>query len=165
MRTKPKTRSATNVAYAEKNAAALRSRIMRSVRRRGTDIELSVNELLKSLRISDQQQPEHHPGQPDFASQKKWAIFVHGCFWHGHRNCDVTKGGLAGRLPATNKTMWAARFERSQRRDRRVVRQLNRLGCRTLTVWGCETRALARLRRFVGLPPLRMRSPLCRRAK
>jgi DNA mismatch endonuclease (patch repair protein) len=170
MRTKTQMRSATHAASAKKSAVALRSRIMCSVRRRDTDIELSVKELLESLRISVEAQPKDLPGQPDFVSRKrKWAIFVHGCFWHGHRNCSVTKGGQAGRLPATNRSMWAKKLERNRRRDQSVVRQLNRLGYRTLTVWGCDTRdpprLLRRLRQFVALSAIERDLPLGRHAK
>jgi DNA mismatch endonuclease (patch repair protein) len=75
------------------------------------------------------------PGTPDIVfGPAKLAVFVHGCFWHGH-DCG------RARLPATNALFWRTKIDRNRVRheDRRA--QLERLGFRVLTVWECELKA------------------------
>lgn len=87
------------------------------------------------------------PGRPDFANRSRgWAVFVHGCFWHGHRDCRKTKGGKAGRVPKTNRAYWSEKIEANRERDRRKSRELADLGLRVLEVWECELRDPASLR-------------------
>jgi DNA mismatch endonuclease (patch repair protein) len=88
------------------------------------------------------------PGSPDLSNQgKKWAIFVHGCFWHGHRNCSKTKGGKAGRIPVANKTFWEEKISTNRTRDARKAQELRRIGYRVLTVWECDVKNAVRLER------------------
>jgi DNA mismatch endonuclease (patch repair protein) len=88
------------------------------------------------------------PGTPDlvFASRGK-AIFVNGCFWHGH-TC------LKGRRPRTRATFWLEKIENNRKRDIRNRRKLKALGWASLVVWECEVRrteALTKkLLRFLG---------------
>jgi DNA mismatch endonuclease, patch repair protein len=67
-------------------------------------------------------------------------IFVHGCFWHGHR-CE------AGELPASNAEYWQAKRNRNVVRDRRNLRSLGRIGWRAFVIWECELRNLERTRK------------------
>ncbi|MCC2101286.1 MAG: DNA mismatch endonuclease Vsr, partial [Hyphomicrobiales bacterium] len=89
------------------------------------------------------------PGNPDiaFLGAKK-AIFVHGCFWHGH---DCRRGA---RMPKTNTDYWRAKIGRNRARDARHLEDLAALGWRALVVWECEladeTALVARLRVFCG---------------
>jgi DNA mismatch endonuclease (patch repair protein) len=72
------------------------------------------------------------PGKPDivFGPRKK-IVFVHGCFWHGHR-CRK------GRLPKSNKAFWRTKVLTNRRRDRRHIRALGILGWKVLVIWQCE---------------------------
>jgi DNA mismatch endonuclease, patch repair protein len=73
-----------------------------------------------------------HPGKPDFCFHRiKTAVFVHGCFWHGH-GCRV------GRPPKSNAGYWKAKISANRRRDRRVLSALGRMGWRTAVVWECQ---------------------------
>jgi DNA mismatch endonuclease (patch repair protein) len=75
------------------------------------------------------------PGSPDLANRtQRWAIFVHGCFWHRHPGCGRTT------TPKRNRAFWEAKFEANQIRDKRVRARLRKLGYRTLVVWECRTR-------------------------
>lgn len=75
------------------------------------------------------------PGKPDLANQRrKWAIFVHGCFWHSHENC------LLASKPKTNSAYWAPKLQRNIDRDRLKVSELKGLGYRVIVIWECETR-------------------------
>jgi DNA mismatch endonuclease (patch repair protein) len=85
------------------------------------------------------------PGSPDLVvSDRRAAIFVHGCFWHRHY-CQVKRRG-----PVTNGTYWRKKIERNQKRDRRVTRILRRRGWRVLVIWECQTRDQARLAKQIG---------------
>ena len=81
-----------------------------------------------------------------FLSRRK-AIFVHGCFWHGH---DCARGA---RTPKTNAAYWSAKIARNRARDAAQGASLAALGWSVLTLWECEladAEALtARLRGFV----------------
>jgi DNA mismatch endonuclease (patch repair protein) len=66
------------------------------------------------------------------------AIFVHGCFWHGH-DCPLF------RLPETRSDFWAAKIQKNKERDIEVAKQLSDAGWRQLTVWECAIRGPGRL--------------------
>lgn len=89
------------------------------------------------------------PGKPDlvFRGRKK-LIFVHGCFWHGHKNCPKA------RLPKSNSVYWETKIATNRARDRRTSRKLATLGWTSLTIWTCElanAKVLAsRIERFLG---------------
>ncbi|MGD1105522.1 MAG: hypothetical protein ABR865_00640 [Terracidiphilus sp.] len=60
------------------------------------------------------------------------AIFVHGCFWHGH-GCP-----RGARLPKTNTNYWRTKIARNISRDEANLRRLKSLGWRVLVIWECE---------------------------
>ena len=125
-----------------------RSAIMRAVRSRDTGPERIVRGLLRSFAPGYRLQRRDIPGQPDIAYVgAKRAIFVHGCFWHGH---DCARGG---RSPKTNADYWQAKLARNTARDALALQSLESLGWLALVVWECELKdreALARkLRAFV----------------
>jgi DNA (cytosine-5)-methyltransferase 1 len=132
---------------------ATRSRIMRSVGRTDTAPEMAVRAKLRQLGIRGRYNVRNLPGSPDIASKKGgWAIFVHGCFWHGHADCKKTKGGKDGRVPIARRTYWAKKLEENKTRDTSKRRELKCAGFRVLTLWECQVsneRQLDRaLRRF-----------------
>lgn len=127
---------------------AKRSEMMRAVRQRGTEPEMAVRAILRELGVRYRLNHPGLPGRPDFANRtRSWAIFVHGCFWHGHRNCRRTKGGGTGRVPATNTNWWHGKIEANRARDARKARALRESGLTVLTVWECELRDPAKVRR------------------
>jgi len=106
---------------------------MARVRQRDTGPELAVRKVLAAAGIRYRVCPKGLPGRPDIANRAgRWALFVHGCFWHGHRGC-----GLA-RLPKTNSTFWAEKIEANRSRDSRKETELIALGLRVFTVWQCQ---------------------------
>jgi DNA mismatch endonuclease (patch repair protein) len=75
------------------------------------------------------------PGSPDLVFPRlKKAIFVHGCFWHGH---DCARGA---RLPKANAEYWLAKISRNKARDLSAQARLAELNWSVLVVWECETR-------------------------
>ncbi len=123
---------------------------MKAVRRKDTAPEMIVRRLLYVTGYRYRLHIKKLPGSPDivFVGRKK-AIFVHGCFWHGHE-CR------AGRRPQSRQEYWLPKIARNQERDAAAIRQLHRMGWNTLVVWQCETNAPNRitletkLRDFLG---------------
>ena len=115
--------------------------MMRSVRQRDTVPEIRVRQLVSQLGYRYRLNRRDLPGSPDLSNETRgWAIFVHGCFWHGHRNCKKTKGGRSGRVPAKNSSFWSEKLAANRARDARKSRELRRAGFRVLTIWECELR-------------------------
>ena len=125
-----------------------RRRIMRAVKTRDTGPELIVRRLLHSLGYRYRLHRKDLPGKPDvaFLSRRK-AIFVHGCFWHGH-------GCSKGRLPKSRLDYWKPKLNGNRERDGRKEEELRAMRWRVLVIWQCETAdldALAlRLQDFLG---------------
>jgi DNA mismatch endonuclease Vsr len=106
---------------------------MARVRQKGTAAELIVASSLRSLGASYRLNVRELAGSPDFANRtKKWAVFVHGCFWHRHAGCKRTT------MPKSNKEFWRKKFKDNRRRDARAVRELRRQGYRVAIIWECE---------------------------
>ena len=108
-----------------------RRKAMRAVRSRNTTPERRVASILREMGIRFRSQAGDLPGRPDFVLPRlRAALFVQGCFWHGH--------ACRSRRPHTNRTYWLAKLARNRRRDRRARRSLNRLGWTVLVVWECQ---------------------------
>ena len=73
------------------------------------------------------------PGRPDIVLPKyRTVVFVHGCFWHGHKGC------LTSHSPETNTDYWTAKITRNQERDQEVWRKLEAKGWSVIIVWECQ---------------------------
>jgi DNA mismatch endonuclease, patch repair protein len=117
---------------------------MGRVRQRGTTPELAVREVLRSLGVRYRLNARGLPGSPDVVNRaRRFAIFVHGCYWHRHPDCRLTT------TPTRNAAFWQAKFDANQARDRRNVEALRQAGFAVLVVWECETRDPDRLRRLL----------------
>jgi DNA mismatch endonuclease (patch repair protein) len=111
-----------------------RSHLMSLVRGKDTKPELIVRKLLHRLGYRFRLHRRDLPGKPDIVLPRyKTAIFVHGCFWHGH-NC---KGGAR---PSSNVEFWNDKLAKNIVRDQVNVNKLKLLGWRCIIVWQCETR-------------------------
>jgi len=122
---------------------------MAGIRQYGTSPELIVRKLVASLGVRYRVSNRNLPGSPDLANRsKRWAIFVHGCYWHRHPGCKLTT------TPKRNREFWEAKFARNVARDQEAVRRLEELGFSVLVIWECETRVpetlLGRLRQWNG---------------
>ena len=112
-----------------------RVRTMRAVRDRNTTPELAVRRMASALGYRYRLNSKLLPGCPDlvFRSLKK-VIFVHGCFWHGHR----CKAGL--NTPTSNQQYWGQKLLRNRLRDSANRGRLRGLGWKVLTIWECQLR-------------------------
>lgn len=129
--------------------ALSRSETMARVKSRNTSPELMVRRLLTRLGYRYRLHRRDIPGNPDiaFVGRRK-AIFVHGCFWHGH---DCKRGA---RLPKANADYWEKKIAGNRARDVAVREQLEQMGWEAMIVWECELRRPgevgARLQSWVG---------------
>lgn len=110
-----------------------RSRTMRAVRSRNTTPELAVRKLLRDLGFSGYRlHRKELPGKPDVAYLgRRKAIFINGCFWHGH---DCLRGN---RVPVSNADYWLPKIKRNRQRDAKHLAELDRIGWAVLTMWEC----------------------------
>jgi len=94
-----------------------------------------VRRLLTRMGLRYRLQRRDLPGSPDIVfAGRRLALFVHGCFWHGH---DCRRGT---RAPKANADYWAAKIGRNRARDAETLAALDALGWGALTVWECELR-------------------------
>ena len=85
------------------------------------------------------------PGKPDIAYPgRRLAIFVHGCFWHGH---DCPRGA---RMPNANADYWQAKIARNRARDAATLETLKAMGWRAAVVYECALRDAEALRARLG---------------
>lgn len=121
-----------------------RSRLMSRIRQSGTSAELIVRNILYHNGVGFGVKAQDLPGTPDIVNRGgKWAIFVHGCFWHAHQGCSRWK------IPSNNSDYWRNKFQTNRKRDKMKVNQLERLGFSVLTIWECELERRANARRKI----------------
>ncbi len=111
-----------------------RSRLMARIRSRDTRIEVAVRKALFARGYRYRINVGRLPGRPDIVlAGRRVAIFVHGCFWHGH-DCALF------RIPLTNRPFWEAKIARNRERDIEAGARLRKAGWRVATVWECAVR-------------------------
>ena len=126
-----------------------RSENMRAIRSKGMRPELAVRSLVHKLGYRFRLHRKDLPGKPDlvFVSRRK-VIFVHGCFWHSHKDCKVAH------IPKSNFGYWGPKLELNQARDSKNIEALAAAGWTPLVIWECDTvdeKALSqRVKRFLG---------------
>ena len=117
-----------------------RSDIMRAVRSKNTKPERILRKRLHAIAPGYRLNRRDIPGSPDIAYVgRKIAIFMNGCFWHGH-DC---KRGL--RVPKDNRDYWIAKIARNRARDEETLARLAGEGWKTMVVWECELKDEAAL--------------------
>ncbi len=121
-----------------------RSIRMALIRSSNTGPEIAVRRLVYGMGYRYRLHGEDLPGRPDlvFKARQK-VIFVHGCFWHLHRNCRNN------RPPKSKREYWKPKLERNAARDKQVRRRLRYLGWRSLVIWECELKKPDRLSRKI----------------
>ena len=113
----------------------VRSRNMSAIRSKNTNPETVVRSLLFALGYRYRLHRKDLPGKPDIILKKhNTVIFVHGCFWHQHKECKRAN------IPKSNKKYWIPKLERNVERDKINKRELNKLGWNVITIWECETK-------------------------
>lgn len=128
---------------------------MSRVRQKNTKPEVRLRQWLHAAGYRFRLHRRDLPGTPDIVMPgRRTAVFVHGCFWHGH-NCK------AGRLPATNTEFWETKVAKNKLRDEAASSKLADLGWTVVQVWECQMRDRtileSRLRNEIGGEPPAMR--------
>lgn len=117
-----------------------RSKLMSRVRNKNTGPELAVRKALHAAGFRFRLHGKDLPGRPDIVLPRyRTAIFVHGCFWHGH----ACRRGV---LPKDNAEFWSEKIDRNRARDAAAREALALAGWSVETIWQCELKQ--------GLEPL-----------
>lgn len=115
-----------------------RSQLMSRIRPENTKPEMLIRKSLHALGYRYSLHRKDLPGKPDIVMPKYGAvIFVHGCFWHAH-DCNLFT------YPKKNREWWKNKLDGNRKRDRGVIRALQGIGWRVLTVWECSIRGKAK---------------------
>lgn len=112
-----------------------RSRIMARIKGGNTKPELAVRSALFSAGFRFRLHKKGLPGRPDIVLPRyRWAVLVHGCFWHGH-DCP------RGRLPTSNVAFWSKKIAGNAERDQRNIAALRQIGWNVSVLWTCKLEA------------------------
>lgn len=128
-----------------------RSEIMSHIKSKNTSIELLVRKQLFALGYRYRVNYKQLPGKPDIVfTKKKCAIFIHGCFWHGHEI-----GCRYSHIPQSRREYWRSKISRTKERDISHIEKLKSDGWRVLTIWECEIRkdfsdVISRIQQFIN---------------
>jgi len=112
-----------------------RSLVMSRIRSKDTKPELIVRSFLHRLGFRFRLHRKDLPGCPDIVLPKyKAIVFVHGCFWHVHKNCRD------GTMPKSNEFAWGKKLLRNIERDNTNVKILENCGWKVVVIWECEVK-------------------------
>ena len=110
-----------------------RHRCMSHIRSKATKPEILVRKWLWAHGYRYRLNVKSVPGKPDIVMRRyRTAIFVNGCFWHGHEGCRQFV------LPKTNTAFWQAKIDRNRERDRQNTYLLRTNGWQVITLWACS---------------------------
>ena len=128
---------------------ATRSRMMSGIRGKDTRLEILVRQGLHVRGFRYRLHCRDLPGRPDVVLPKyRAALFVNGCFWHGHEGCPLFK------WPESRRDWWRAKIEATRRRDDSASEALTRSHWRQARVWECALAGKFRLNRDDALDHL-----------
>lgn len=123
-----------------------RSEIMSHVTGKETKPEIIVRKYLFARGLRYRKNAKRLPGTPDIVFPKyKTAVFVNGCFWHGHKGCRYSH------LPSTNFEYWEKKIADNIERDERKKRELEGLGYRVLIIWQCQLKSNTKIETLEAL--------------
>ena len=118
---------------ADNHSPEQRHRNMTAIHSASTKPELALRHALWNLGFRYRVNDKRLPGTPDIVLPKyRTVIFVHGCFWHGHKDCKNAT------TPKSNTEFWKTKITRNQERDQEVWRQLEAKGWFVIVVWECQ---------------------------
>lgn len=117
----------------DKMTPAQRHYCMSRIHGKGTKPELKVRQWLWRHGYRYRLNVKSVPGKPDIVMRRyRTAIFVNGCFWHGHEGCEKF------RMPQTNVAFWEHKIHRNRERDQKDYQVLHENGWQVIVVWECQ---------------------------
>jgi DNA mismatch endonuclease (patch repair protein) len=118
---------------------------MSHVKGKDTKPEILVRSIVHRLGFRFRKHKSDLPGKPDIVLVKyRKVIFVHGCFWHGHKKCSRSS------RPQSNKSFWVEKLDKNTARDKRTKRELELQGWKVLIIWTCETNNILKLQNKIA---------------
>jgi len=118
---------------ADKFTKEKRSKIMSHISGKETKPEILVRKFLFANGFRYRKNVKSLRGAPDIVLPKyKTAIFIHGCFWHGHEGCPKSK------LPQTRRDFWGKKISENVKRDKKDIQLLQKEDWNIITIWQCE---------------------------
>lgn len=112
---------------------ATRSYNMSQIKGKNTKPELLVRKFLHANGLRYRLHDKALPGKPDIVLPKyKTVIFVHGCYWHRHKNCKYAS------TPSTNEGFWNAKFAQNLKNDQKHQQSLLQSGWNVIIIWECH---------------------------
>lgn len=126
-----------------------RSEVMRAIKSKNTKTtELKMMEIFKELHIKGWRRTYPLIGKPDFVFPKKRiAVFVDGCFWHGHDCRNIT--------PSANANFWNTKRDYNRKHDQIVTETLIKKNWTVIRIWECELKKKNREKLLEKIKPLR----------
>ncbi|KAA6322534.1 Very short patch repair protein [termite gut metagenome] len=107
---------------------------MSKIRSKNTKPEMALRKALFARGYRYRVNYKKLPGKPDIVFPKyKIAIFVHGCFWHGHE-----KGCIDSHIPKTNIEYWSEKIRKNKERDENNIARILSMEWKVLIIWDCE---------------------------
>jgi DNA mismatch endonuclease (patch repair protein) len=121
---------------ADVHSKEIRSKNMAAIRGKNTKPEMLVRKFLHANGYRYKLHDKTLPGKPDIVLTKyKTVIFVHGCFWHGHKNCKYFV------VPKTRTDWWLNKINGNISNDGKAAKALKKDGWRIITIWECQLKS------------------------
>ncbi len=122
-----------------------RSYNMSKIRSKNTKPEMIVRKYLHAQGFRFRLHRKDLPGKPDIVLPKyKTVIFVHGCFWHHHKNCRYAY------IPKTRRDWWKTKFETNKFKDKESLQLLTESGWRIIMIWECDLKGKIRCPEYLN---------------
>ena len=118
---------------ADVHSKEIRSYNMSQIKGRNTKPEMLVRKFLHAQGFRYKLHDKTLPGKPDIVLPKyKTVIFIHGCFWHGHKECKYYI------VPKTRTEWWLQKINGNIANDEKAVKALKKNGWKIITIWECD---------------------------
>jgi DNA mismatch endonuclease (patch repair protein) len=113
-----------------------RSFNMSRIKGKDTKPEMLVRRFLHANGFRYKLHDKTLPGKPDIVLPKyKTVIFVHGCFWHGHKDCRYFV------VPKTRTEWWLHKINGNNANDAKAIKALKKEGWKVILLWECDLKA------------------------
>lgn len=110
---------------------------MAAIKSRNTGPEVYLRKKLFSAGLRYRLNTDKVPGHPDLWLKKyNTAVFVHGCYWHRHKQCRYAY------TPKSRIEFWNSKFDANIKRDKKVQSDLYSQGIKCIVIWECTIKRM-----------------------